>query len=121
MTERLTLSGFESHIKLKISNFIFFNISRVGLFKTVNGLISFGKAKVFTTEIFPIKDSFLWFQRLRQFTKSLSFGIRLFSINFCLPLEKIIPYVLAELEVHIISNFSSVECLYISMSLLSKL
>ena len=25
MTERLMLSGFESHIKLKISNFIFFS------------------------------------------------------------------------------------------------
>ena len=30
--------------------------------------------------ILPIKISFLWFQRLRQFTKSLSLGISLFSI-----------------------------------------
>ena len=36
----------------------------------------------------------------RQFTKSLRFGIRLFSIDLCLSLEKIISNVFAELEVH---------------------
>ena len=56
MTEYLILSGFESHIRSKNSNFIFFSRYTGELFKTVNGQIRFGKAKVFITVIFHIKN-----------------------------------------------------------------
>ena len=78
-------------------------ISFEGLSKTVRGYISLGTAKVFTTVIFPINVSFLWFHLFRQLLKSLSFGIRLFSSNLDFSLENTIPNVFADSEVH--SNF----------------
>ena len=90
MTERLILSGFESHLKSKILNFLFFpKYLLVDILRQLMDKSVLVKQRFLLQWFFSIRYTFLWFKRLRKAVhKPLRFGIRLFSINFCLSFKK---------------------------------
>ena len=99
-TSLFILAGFESHIKSYIIVSIFLIVVLIGSGKEERTYTSFGRAYFFITVILPINVTFLCCHCFKHYSKSLILGSRFARNILSLLVQKVIPSVLASVELH---------------------